>query len=61
VERDLLQPCSGLLHPYQPAYPARLIHLPSHESPKPPPGELSLHEIKRDGFRIIARVIQNRG
>jgi bifunctional non-homologous end joining protein LigD len=29
--------------------------LPAHESPQPPTGQAWLHEIKHDGFRVIAR------
>jgi bifunctional non-homologous end joining protein LigD len=38
-------------------YPAGRIHraVPPHQGPHPPSGQAWLHEIKHDGFRIIAR------
>jgi bifunctional non-homologous end joining protein LigD len=29
--------------------------MPAHQAPQPPSGDAWLHEIKHDGFRIIAR------
>jgi hypothetical protein len=39
------------------AYPAHRLHraVPADGSPQPPSGAAWLHEIKHDGFRVIAR------
>jgi hypothetical protein len=57
---DLLIPCSPMSLPSS-ALPAGFIApcLPS-SAPQPPSGEVWLHEIKHDGFRVIARKDGNR-
>jgi ATP-dependent DNA ligase len=42
---------------YVPAYPSGRVHpaVSSHQNDKLPSGSEWLHEIKHDGFRVIAR------
>ena len=55
THRRLRRPAPAILRPPCPQPPRLRPALPAHQAPQPPTGDAWLHEIKHDGFRVIAR------